>query len=217
MARHVVSSLFFDDLAIGDEWESPCRTVTEADVVAFAGLSGDFNPLHVDHEAARHGPFGKPVAHGLLGLAIVSGLASHAPLVATLAFLEIKEWKFLHPIHLGDTIQVITRVEALIPRSRGRRGVVTWHRRLVDQRGRTLQEGLTETLVRGRSSAPQGEDQVAPSGAEPIDRSLKSVPAEGRDSTRYDSRNSVNRRTCSMIAGSVGSRSMLLAPKKPAM
>lgn len=170
MVRHVVSSLFFDDLAVGDEWESPGRTVTEADVVGFAGLSGDFNPLHVDHEAARRGPFGKPVAHGLLGLAIVSGLASHAPLVQTLAFLEIKEWKFLHPIQIGDTIHVITRVEALVARSRGRRGVVTWRRRLVDQRGRTLQEGLTETLVRGRQSAIQAEDQGATSGAEEVDR-----------------------------------------------
>jgi 3-hydroxybutyryl-CoA dehydratase len=153
VARHVVSSLFFDDLVVGDEWESPSRTVTEADVVGFAGLSGDFNPLHVDHEAARRGPFGKPVAHGLLGIAIVSGLASHAPLVATLAFLEIKAWKFLHPIQIGDTIHVLTRVDALVPRSRGRRGLVTWHRRLVDQRGRTLQEGLTQTLVRGRTGA----------------------------------------------------------------
>jgi len=170
VARHVVSSLFFDDLVVGDEWESPGRTVTEADVVGFAGLSGDFNPLHVDHEVARRGPFGKPVAHGLLGIAIVSGLASHAPLVATLAFLEIKEWKFLHPIHLGDTIHVITRVEALVARSRGRRGVVTWHRRLVDQRGRTLQEGRTQTLVRGRPSALPADDPVAPGGADELDR-----------------------------------------------
>ena len=128
--------------------------------MGFAGLSGDFNPLHVDHEAARRGPFGKPVAHGLLGLAIVSGLASHAPRVDTLAFLDILEWKFLHPIHLGDTIQVITRVEALVARSRGRRGVVTWHRRLVDQRGRTLQEGLTQTLVRGRTGASQEQQEA---------------------------------------------------------
>ncbi len=170
MARHVISSLFFDDLVVGDEWESPARTVTEADVMGFAGLSGDFNPLHIDHEAARQGPFGKPVAHGLLGIAIVSGLASHAPLVATLAFLEIKEWKFLHPIHLGDTIHVITRVEALVPRSRGRRGVVTWHRRLVDQRGRTLQEGRTQTLVKGRASALAAEDSSPHGGTEERDR-----------------------------------------------
>jgi len=119
-------------------------------VVGFAGLSGDFNPLHMDHEAARQGPFGKPVAHGLLGLAMASGLASHSPRVDTMAFLSILEWKFLHPIAFGDTIRVVTRVVALTPRSRGRRGVVTWHRRLVDARGKTLQEGMTQTLVRSK-------------------------------------------------------------------
>src|SRR5262249_42132347 len=102
VTRHVVPALTFDDLAVGAGWESPARTVTEADVVGFAGISGDFNPLHMDHEAARQGPFGKPVAHGLLGLAIASGLASHSPRVETLAFLAILEWKFLHPIAFGE-------------------------------------------------------------------------------------------------------------------
>ncbi len=156
MIRNAHQALAFDDLTVGDEWESPRRTVTEADVVGFAGLSGDFNPLHVDHESARDGPFGRPVAHGLLGLSIASGLTSQSPLVATQAFLAILEWKFLAPIAFGDTIRVISRVAALEPRSRGRRGVVTWHRRLVNQHGKTVQEGLTQTLVRGRrpSSAP---------------------------------------------------------------
>src|SRR5271166_6217500 len=72
VTRHSWSVWSFDDLAIGDEWESPRRTVTETDVVIFAGLSGDFNPLHVDHCAATSGPFGRPVAHGLLGLAIAT-------------------------------------------------------------------------------------------------------------------------------------------------
>jgi acyl dehydratase len=160
VARQVVAPLFFHDLAVGDEWESPRRTVTEADVVGFAGLSGDFNALHVDHHAARRGPFRKPVAHGLLGLAIASGLASHSPHVATLAFLQIKEWKFLLPIYFGDTIQVITRVHALESRARGRRGLVTWHRRLVNQEGKTLQQGLTETLVRGRDGTLAGDEDV---------------------------------------------------------
>jgi acyl dehydratase len=158
VARQVALTLFFDDLTVGDEWESPCRTVTEADVVAFAGLSGDFNPLHVDHEAARRGPFRKPVAHGLLGLAIASGLASHSPRVATLAFVQIKEWKFLQPIYFGDTVQVVSRVHGLASRARGRRGLVTWHRCLVNQEGKVLQEGLTETLVRGRVGTTGGDE-----------------------------------------------------------
>ena len=150
MTRHVFLSLAFDDLMVGDEWESPCRTVTESDVVNFAGLSGDFNPIHVDHDAALQGPFRKPIAHGLLGLAIASGLTSHDPRVDTLAFLGILEWKFLQPIFFGDTIRVYSRIDALEPKARGRRGVVTWHRKIVNQNRETLQEGRTQTLVRGK-------------------------------------------------------------------
>jgi 3-hydroxybutyryl-CoA dehydratase len=150
VARHPWSICSFDDLVVGDEWESPRRTVTETDVILFAGLSGDFNPLHVDHSAAENSPFGKPVAHGLLGLAIGSGLMTQAPRVDTLAFLAILEWKFHQPILFGDTIHALSRVEALLPHASGRRGVVTWHRCLINQSGQCVQEGRTQTLVRGR-------------------------------------------------------------------
>ncbi len=160
MARHALVPLGFDGLAEGDEWESPRRTITEADVVHFAGLSGDFNPIHVDHEAAGSGPFGRPVAHGLLGLAVASGLGSGSPRVDTLAFLAILEWHFREPIFFGDTVHLISRVERLEPRSRGRRGIVTWHRLLVNQHGKTVQEGRSQTLVRARGptrdEAPTG-------------------------------------------------------------
>ena len=154
MPRVPSRPLGFDQLAEGDEWETLGRTVTEADIANFAGISGDFNPIHVDHETARAGPFGKPVAHGLLGLAIASGLGSHAPLVDTLAFLAIREWSFLEPIFPGDTIRVISRVEKLEPKARGRRGVVTWRRLLINQHGKTVQEGLTQTLVRASGAVP---------------------------------------------------------------
>ena len=158
MTRPSLLTLAFDDLAVGDEWESPARTITEADVVNFAGLSGDFNPIHVDHEWARKGPFRRPVAHGLLGLAVASGLAANSPRVDTLAFLTIVEWKFLKPVFFGDTVRVLTRVIALDPGPRGRRGVVTWHRRLVNQQGQVVQEGTTQTLVRSRPAAAAGGD-----------------------------------------------------------
>jgi acyl dehydratase len=147
----------FQELHVGDEWTSPGRTVTEADVVAFAGVSGDFNPIHMDHETARRGAFRAPVAHGLLGLAIASGLTSNAPRVETMAFLGILNWSFSLPILFGDTIHVVSRVLALEPRARGRRGVVTWHRQLVNQRGETVQEGQTQTLVRSTAPASAGD------------------------------------------------------------
>jgi len=150
VTRYTWLTLTFEDLVVGDEWESPRRTITQADVALFAGLSGDFNPIHVDHDAAGRGPFGQPVAHGLLGLAIASGLMSQAPRLDTLAFLGILEWKFHHPILFGDTIHALSRVEALEPSANGRRGVVTWHRRVFNQDDRLVQEGRTQTLVRAR-------------------------------------------------------------------
>lgn len=157
MTRHRATVLGYDDLTVGDEWESAGRTVTEADVAAFAGLSGDFNPLHVDHAwATAEGPFGRPVAHGLLGLALASGLASTAPRMDTLAFLAVLEWRFLLPIAFGDTVRVISTVESVEPQARGRRAVVAWRRRLVNQSDRLVQEGLTQTLVRARAVPDSG-------------------------------------------------------------
>lgn len=145
--------LYFDDVEVGQEWESLGRTVTEADIVNFAGLSGDFNPIHMDHEFAKKTPFRRPIAHGLLGVALGSGLGLHSPPMRTLAFLEIREWHFREPIFIGDTIRVRTRVVAKEPRARGRRGVITWQRQLVNQEGRVVQEGLTVTIVEGRAAA----------------------------------------------------------------
>jgi 3-hydroxybutyryl-CoA dehydratase len=150
VTRHPLSILSFNDLAVGDEWESPRRTVTETDVVVFAGLTGDFNPLHVDHSASSNGPFGRPVAHGLLGLAIAIGLISQAPRIDTLAFLGILEWKFHRPITFGETIHAISTVAALDTQANGRRGIVTWYRRILNQEGQMVQDGRTQSLVRAR-------------------------------------------------------------------
>ena len=163
MARHALEPIGFDGLTEGDEWESARRTITETDVVNFAGLSADFNPIHVDHEAAKAGPFGKPVAHGLLGLAVASGLGSQAPRVDTLAFLAILEWHFREPIFFGDTLHLVSRVERLEPRARGRRGIVTWHRLLINQHGKTVQEGRSQTLVRSRGPRPDARSPATDS------------------------------------------------------
>jgi 3-hydroxybutyryl-CoA dehydratase len=151
VTRHSLSILSFNDLAVGDEWETARRTITETDVVLFAGLSGDFNPLHSDHSSSQNNPFGRPVAHGLLGMSIATGLISQAPRIDIIAFLEILEWKFLQPIAFGDTIHAVSKVEALAPHANGRRGVVTWHRRIFNQNGLLVQEGRTQSLVRARS------------------------------------------------------------------
>jgi 3-hydroxybutyryl-CoA dehydratase len=144
--------LYFDDLEVGQQWESAGRTVTQADIVNFAGLSGDFNPIHMDHEFAKTTPFHQPIAHGLLVFAIASGLSVTSPLVRTIAFLSIREWQFKGPIFIGDTIRVLTKVLEKEARARGRRGTVTWHRQLINQEGKVVQEGISLTLVEGRAN-----------------------------------------------------------------
>jgi acyl dehydratase len=147
--------LYFDDIAVGQEWESPGRTVTEADIVNFAGLSGDFNPIHMDHEFAATTPFRRPIAHGLLGIAMSSGLTLFSPSVRTLAFLCMRDWQFKEPIFAGDTIRVRLKVLDIAPRSRGRRAAVTWQRQIVNQHGKVVQEGITQTLVEGRAATAE--------------------------------------------------------------
>src|SRR5437660_1422457 len=102
--------LYFDDVDVGQDWESGGRTVTEADIVNFAGLSGDFNPIHIDHEFAKTTVFRRPIAHGLLVLSIGSGVGLMFPPMRTLAIVEIKDWQFKGPIFSGDTIHVRSTV-----------------------------------------------------------------------------------------------------------
>lgn len=143
---------YYEDLKVGETFESPGRTVTEADVMTFAGLSGDYNVLHTDEEFMKGTPFGTRIAHGLLGLAMQSGLGSRAiaPPVATAAFLGLKEWNFRKPIFFGDTIKVRIAVEEMRETSKPGRGIVHWRREVVNQKGEVVQEGLTVTLVNCR-------------------------------------------------------------------
>src|SRR5262249_4325533 len=147
----------YDDVEVGQEWESVGRTVTEADIVNFAGLSGDFNPIHVDHEFAKTTIFRRPIAHGILVLAIGSGLGIMFPPMRTLAFLRIVEWHFRAAVFVGDTLRIRTKVLAKEERSRGRRGVLTWQRQIVNQEDKVVQEGTTVTMVEGRGNASAAE------------------------------------------------------------
>ena len=154
--------LYFDDVAVGQEWESLGRTVTQADIVNFAGLSGDFNPIHIDHEYAKTTVFRRPIAHGLLVLSIGSGLGLMFPPMRTVAFMGIKEWHFREPVFIGDTIRARARVLEKEMRSRGRRGVVTWHKQVVNQDGKIVQEGTTVTLVEGRGVRAAPDEPAEP-------------------------------------------------------
>ena len=142
---------YFEEIEVGEEYESPGRTVTETDIVLFAGLSGDYNIIHTDAEFMKTSMFGERIAHGLLGLAIQSGLLTRAMLpYATVAFGALR-WKFKAPIKIGDTIRVRARVTSK-KETRPDRGVVVLDRTVLNQRGEVVQEGETELIVERRSA-----------------------------------------------------------------
>src|SRR5712692_7065700 len=93
--------VFFEDLKVGQEFTSPGRTVTEADIVIFAALSGDYNVLHTDAEHMKASIFGERIAHGLLGLSIQQGLASRGEPAAAHGLLSALTWKFKGPSGSG--------------------------------------------------------------------------------------------------------------------
>jgi acyl dehydratase len=145
------SRRFFEEIAVGEEYESPGRTVTETDIVIFAGLSGDYNVLHTDAEFMKTSIFGERIAHGLLGMAIQAGLLSRAMRpYAIVAFAGVR-WKFKGPIKIGDTIRVWARVAAKRGTSKPDRGLITLERKVLNQRDEVVQEGETDLLVECRS------------------------------------------------------------------
>jgi acyl dehydratase len=141
---------WFEEIEIGEESESPGRTVTEADIVLFAGLSGDYNVLHTDAEFMKASTFGERIAHGLLGLAIQSGLATRSGVPYATLGVGTLRWKFKGPIKIGDTIRVRTRVTAKADAPRSDRGLVTVERQVLNQRGEIVQEGETDLIVERR-------------------------------------------------------------------
>jgi len=140
----------FEDIEVGERYESPGRTITEADIVLFAGISGDYNVVHTDAELMKGSIFGERIAHGLLGLSVQSGLITRGMQpYATLAFLGVR-WKFKGPIRIGDTIRVRAEVTAKKETSDAGRGVVTHARTIVNQRDEVVQEGEMDLLVERR-------------------------------------------------------------------
>ncbi len=157
--------MYLEDLKPGASWTSFARTMTESDIVGFAGLTGDFDPLHVDHEHAAQTPYGKPIAHGLLGMSFMAGLAAPVHAYETLALVRIEDWQFHSPVvRCGDTLHVVTQVESITPRGR-RSGEVVWYRRLLNQRGECVQSGRIVTLVSSHSFSAAKPDSRAASQA----------------------------------------------------
>ena len=143
---------YFEAFEVGEAIETPARTITEADVVTFAGLSGDYNPLHTDAEFAKETMFGERVAHGLLGLSVVSGLAWRTGFMEGTADALISvETKFRNPVKFGDTIRARFEVKQKKAMKRLGGGFVTFNVVVLNQRDETIQKGDWTVLIR---SAP---------------------------------------------------------------
>lgn len=143
--------LFFEEFTIGDSVESAGRTVTEADIVLFAGLSGDYNLIHTDAEYSKQHAFGQRVAHGLLVLSIASGMAVRLGFMedTILAFRSL-EWKFSAPVVAGDTIHLRVTVEETkaMPRLGG--GIVRFKMEVINQRAETVNRGAWDVLCKSK-------------------------------------------------------------------
>ena len=143
---------YFDDFSIGDQVATAGRTITESDVVTFAGLSGDYNEIHTNASFAAEGPFGERVAHGLLILSIASGLAVQTGFIerTVMAFREL-DWKFSRPVMIGDTIRVVLEVTDLKLMARLGGGSVTMKSSVLNQKDEVVNRGTWVMLV---ASAP---------------------------------------------------------------
>ena len=143
---------FFEDFKEGEEFESPARTVTEADIVNFAGISGDFNPLHVDEQFAKKTKFGRRIAHGVLTFAIMTGLWGRTGFLegTAEAFYGVDRLRFTRPVFIGDTIKVKVKVVSM--EDRGETGLITFHNEVVNQRGEVVMVCDAKILLKKRST-----------------------------------------------------------------
>jgi acyl dehydratase len=141
--------LTFDEFEIDARFTSPGRTVTEADVVAFAGLSGDFNPLHTDAEFGKTTPFGERVAHGMLVVAMATGMANWTGIFegTTLALME-QLIRYKGAVRFGDTVRLELQVLEKKATSKPDRGVVRFAARVCNQRDEAVIDGEWTLLMK---------------------------------------------------------------------
>src|SRR5262245_24013008 len=152
-----VRGMYFEDFEVGLEIQTGARTITETDIVNFAGLSGDFNFIHINAEAVKATPFGQRIAHGMLVASIATGLAVQQGFIdgTTLAFRELS-WKFTKPVFIGDTVQVQVKVIETKAMARLGGGLVAFEARVVNQNGEVVHKGEWRMLMKARPNEGAG-------------------------------------------------------------
>lgn len=147
-----MQGLYFEEFHAGEVYRTKGRTVTEADVIIFAGLSGDYTPIHMDEEYAKKSPFGTRIAHGFLGTALASGLLTQLGITeeTAIALLEFT-CRFTGAIRIGDTIHVRQTVREKRETSKPGRGIVNFDIEVVNQKEEVVIAGSEKIMVRKRS------------------------------------------------------------------
>ena len=148
-----MTGLYWEEWDVGAEFVSSARTITEADIVNFAGISGDYNPLHIDEEFCKNTQFGTRIAHGPLIYSIAAGLLFQLHLYddTLIAFLGFDSLKFTKPVKIGDTVRA--RIEVLEKRetSKPDRGIMKRLLQVINQRDDVVQEGVQVFLLKRNS------------------------------------------------------------------
>lgn len=141
--------LFWEEWEVGKSFTSAARTVTETDIVMFAGISGDYNPLHINEEYCKTTQFGTRIAHGPLVYAIAAGLLFQLHLYddTLIAFLGFENLRFTKPVKIGDTIHAKVTVTEVTETSKPDRGVMKRLLQVINQRGEVVQEGIQAFLL----------------------------------------------------------------------
>ena len=145
--------LHFEDFVVGQRYETAARTIGEEDVMAFARLTGDESPIHIDAGYAARHPLGQRVAHGLLGLSVAVAQAVRLGFLegTLIAFRGIREWKFSRPIYFGDSLRARMEVVEVRPAPPLGGGMVTLRVEVVNQRDEMVQQGEWSVVVMGRN------------------------------------------------------------------
>jgi len=145
-----MNGLYFEEFEIGKEMETPGRTITEADIVLFAGITGYWNELHTNAEFAKNTIFGQRIAHGALIFSITTGLLVRLGFIekTILAFYGIDRLRFTNPVFIGDTIKAVGKIVA--KEDKGNYGVVTIECKTVKQTGDVVMKCELKVAVKKR-------------------------------------------------------------------
>jgi acyl dehydratase len=148
------NAMYFEDFVVGKTWNSPRRTITDADITMFAGLTGDYNPVHTDELFAKQTPFGTRILHGPAVFAIATGLEFRLGLKegTAIAFLGMT-WNLKAPVKIGDTIHVHQRVDSVRLTSNPARGIVNFWVEVRNQDGTVCQDGEWKVMFHTKPKA----------------------------------------------------------------